>query len=288
MGDKLQKFIAVVESGSFTRAARLLHISQPALSIAIDRLEHELGATLLTRSSKKLVLTEAGKAVYESALDHQAADRHLRARLTQLARKKPSVIVGAIDSVATTLWETTAFSELEQQAAVTLTVNNSRYLRDHVQRGRIDCAFVIDDGQDHPGLDSQLVGEEQLWLVTHPANAGQLATDIVNGKLGNFISYDKPSNTYRHIQAYFGQLDIQTQSSLYSTSPDIMLQMVLSRRGSAILPKSLVANHVKSGELSAAKTDIIRPITLITAKNRPKVAVLDEFLDDSAASFSCQ
>lgn len=285
MDDSLQKFVTLVEVGSFTRAATELHISQPALSIAISKLEGSLGAPLLQRSGRKFELTPAGKAVYAAALDHQATDRRLQTRLAQLAHKKPSVAIGAIDSVAASLWSMPAFSRLEEHADVTLTINNSRYLRDHVQRRSIDFAFVIDDGQEHPGVVSRGIGQERLWLVTHPSNTEQLLADMAAGKLRDFISYDKPSTTYRHIHAFLVEANIQTQTRLYSTSPDIMLQMVLGGKGSAILPKTSVEGLVESSQLSAIQTDISRPISLVTLSGTHPVSAVEEFLNATTQLF---
>lgn len=285
MNDVLHKFLVLVDIGNFTKAAAELHISQPALSVSISKLERSLGSQLLVRNGRKLELTAAGRAVYETALDHQATDRQLKARLAQLARKKPPVVVGAIDSVAATLWTTPAFNQLEQRADVTLTINNSRYLRDHVIRRSVDFAFIIDDGQEYPGLESRIVGHDQLWLVTHPSNTEQLLSDMECGKLRDFISYDKPSTTYRHIHTFLSEVSVQTQTRLYSTSPDIMLQMVLGGKGSAILPKTLVENLVTSGQLSAIQTDIVRPISLVTTADGHAVPAIDEFLDTTVQLF---
>lgn len=287
MDDSLQKLLVLVEMGNFTKAAAELHISQPALSIAISKLERSLGAQLLHRNGRKLELTPAGKAVHESALDHQATERQLRTRLAQLSRKKPSVVVGAIDSVAATLWTTPAFNQLEQRADVTLTINNSRYLRDHVMRRSVDFAFVIDDGQEYPGLESRVVGHDQLWLVTHPSNTERLLGNMERGKLSGFISYDKPSTTYRHIHRFLVEANIQVQTRLYSTSPDIMLQMVLGGKGSAILPKALVESLVTSGQLSAIQTDIVRPISLVTTPDGQVAPAIDEFLDATVQLLLC-
>lgn len=63
----LRYFLAVAEEGNFSRAAEKLHIVQPALSMQIRSLEEELGTPLFTRTSRKVLLTEAGELLVEEA-----------------------------------------------------------------------------------------------------------------------------------------------------------------------------------------------------------------------------
>lgn len=65
----LRYFVAVVDAGNFTRAAEQLGISQPPLSQQIQRLEHEIGAPLLRRLTRSVELTDAGKTLYDDAVN---------------------------------------------------------------------------------------------------------------------------------------------------------------------------------------------------------------------------
>jgi DNA-binding transcriptional LysR family regulator len=64
---QLELFVAVAEHGSFTKAARAAHIVQPAISIAIRKLEEKLGITLFDRGDKKVSLTAEGDVLYQHA-----------------------------------------------------------------------------------------------------------------------------------------------------------------------------------------------------------------------------
>src|SRR5690349_8323190 len=64
---QLEHFVAVAEEGHFTRAARRVHIVQSGLSASVRALERELGAQLLTRTTRRVALTEAGRALLEEA-----------------------------------------------------------------------------------------------------------------------------------------------------------------------------------------------------------------------------
>ncbi len=63
----LEYFICVADMGSFSKASRLLHVSQPALSLGVRRLEKELGTELITRSTRQMELTDAGELFCKNA-----------------------------------------------------------------------------------------------------------------------------------------------------------------------------------------------------------------------------
>ena len=67
MHHELEKFLSVVEYGSFTAAAEHTHVSQPALTAAVQSLENRYDTQLILRGTRPLKLTEAGRTVYETA-----------------------------------------------------------------------------------------------------------------------------------------------------------------------------------------------------------------------------
>ena len=69
----LRYFAAVVTHGSFSRAAKQLHLTQPALSRQVKSLEDEIGVALIVRGQNTISLSSAGEAFYEEAKDHSGA-----------------------------------------------------------------------------------------------------------------------------------------------------------------------------------------------------------------------
>src|SRR4030095_664192 len=80
--DQVQAFVAVVRGGGFTRAAVILHLSQPAVSRRLVLLERELGAPLFERIRSGVILTEAGPAVLPPAPGVLAGEGERRATLS--------------------------------------------------------------------------------------------------------------------------------------------------------------------------------------------------------------
>ncbi len=89
---QLEYFVAVVDEGSFTAAAELLHVSQPGLSHQIQALERELGGPLLERLPRKVRLTPAGR----TALPHARASLAHAERASSSARRASGVATGEL------------------------------------------------------------------------------------------------------------------------------------------------------------------------------------------------
>lgn len=85
-------FVAVVDAGSFTRAAERLKVSRPAVSKQVSRLEESLGVRLLNRTTRRLSLTEAGRIFHERASRGLEDLAEARAEVTQLQEKPRGVL----------------------------------------------------------------------------------------------------------------------------------------------------------------------------------------------------
>src|ERR687885_1569044 len=98
---QLEFFLKVVEEGSFSKAAARVYRTQPAVSIAVKRLEQEIGAPLFDRSQKTPTLTEAGELVHEYARRILALRDQARAAVAELrSLKRGRVRVGANESTS--------------------------------------------------------------------------------------------------------------------------------------------------------------------------------------------
>jgi DNA-binding transcriptional LysR family regulator len=156
----LRYFVAVAEDLHFGRAAKRLHIVQPALSKQIAALERELGVTLFSRTKHRTAFTPAGEAFFEEALDILRRVDHA----TRTARMTESGAVGSLDIgfIAPAMWSILpgllrehrrrhpgvrfVLQELPTEAQV-------RRLKD----GELDAAFVTPFGPD------ELISFTTVW-----------------------------------------------------------------------------------------------------------------------------
>lgn len=297
MEDRLQKFAQLVDAGSFTKAAELLHISQPALSTAISKLERELHTTLLIRGTRSLKLTPSGEVAYAHAKEAAVRTGNLKLRIATTMSAKLNVRVGMIDSIADVLLSRgPSLSELERHASVSLVVNNSRFLRNAISRDDIDLAFVVAQANHPSSLAAQSVGSEPLVLVCHASQQAAMRQSLKSGTLPKFISYNHGSTTFQLVHDVLHQHHIAHQPTLYSTSPEVIRKLVLAKQGAAVLPYLMVRDLILTQQLATLNLGtspiIERPIEAIRHRDKllpqPLSMMVDELqsllaaLDDEA------
>lgn len=149
---QLRYFVAIVDHGSLSRAALVLHVAQPALTQQLRQLEEELGAQLLHRSAQGVVSTDAGKVFYDhaQAILKQVADA--RSAVTQSARPSGSVTMGLPHSISGALALPLLTAAREQYPDITLQLTEelTGNLAEQLKSGRVNLAVLFDDGQLTP------------------------------------------------------------------------------------------------------------------------------------------
>src|SRR5258708_14845273 len=142
---QLEFFIKVVEEGSFSKAAERVYRTQPAVSIAIKRLEEEIGGPLFERSQKAPALTDLGELVFDYAkriltLRDQTLDAVGELRSLQRGR----VRIGANESTSLYLLPhiILRFRELHPNVRVEIFRNTSEHLPREVLDRNVDFALL--------------------------------------------------------------------------------------------------------------------------------------------------
>src|SRR5580658_1139749 len=142
---QLKYFCAIADTGSFSQAARQAHVSQPALSQQIAKLEDELGTRLFDRLGRSVRLTELGRTFLPRA---RAVLHDLESARSDIVEKKTSITglisVGVIPTIAPYFLPAilATFSRKWPQAHVTVTEEITPLLLDKLRAGSIDIAIV--------------------------------------------------------------------------------------------------------------------------------------------------
>jgi DNA-binding transcriptional LysR family regulator len=283
MEERLQKFVKLVEAGSFTKAAEIMHISQPALTVAIAKLERELGAQLLVRDTRPLELSEAGKIAYSSGIAQGVVLDNLRTELSDIAGRRPIVALGMIDSVAAVLSAyATPLSHLGESADVSVIVNDSQLLRDSTAVRALDIAIVAADANSRA---EPHIADELMVLVTSPMERVAKEAELKKGKISDFISYPQASLTQQTVAEYMRKQGITLETRLQSSSPEVIVHMVVSGGGVALLPYFMVRSHIITRslvvmQLAGEPVTLARPLSISTAQGKHQAKCVTQFVDE--------
>lgn len=274
---QLRYFVAIVDHGSLSRAARVLHIVQPALTQQIQQLEEELGASLLHRSAQGMQATDAGKIFYEHALAilKQVADA--KSAVNQ-STDKPSgtVALGIPQSASGALAfplltaVRAAFPDIVFQLTEELTGN----LTEQLASGRLNLAVLFDDGQLGKFNSQPLVEEEMMYITRADSQWACKRKSITLDKVLQ-VPLILPSIQHGvrpRIEQIVREQGKQIENVIDITSIAILKSAIMADMGATILPVSPMLAEIERGDMRAcpiSDVTLSRTVTLCSSKNIP-------------------
>ena len=167
--DDIKALVATIDGGSLQRAAAQLHLTQPAVTRRIQRLETTLGVTLLDRQAKPAVPTAEGRRVYEHCRRVLQAAEDLQASIHADAEPggefRLGVAAGIADPVLTRPLQ--ALRERFPALELRVTTASSSDLTARLESGQLDAAVVLRaENTPPPDLPARLVGRESVQVVS--------------------------------------------------------------------------------------------------------------------------
>src|SRR5437867_1883166 len=167
----LQVFLTVATEKSFSRAATKLLRTQPAVSLSIQRLEHELGEKLIDRSGKDLIVTDAGRSVLEYAKRFQSLHQEMDNTIAELRDNSAGrLTIGANES--TTLYllrHIERYRELYPKVKVQVRRSFSSKIPNELLDGNLELGVISYDPSDER-LRSKVIYSDSLALVVSPSH----------------------------------------------------------------------------------------------------------------------
>ena len=244
MNNRIRYFVAVAEARHFARAAEKLHMSQPPLSQQIQLLEKQLGIQLLTRTTRRVELTEAGQILYEGA--KRALDQLDQAILhAQRAQRGEAGLlrVGFVSTAAFQLLSEVlrAFRRRYPQATLELFHLTSAQQAAAFEARTIDVGFLR---EPPPGgdIEVEVIDREPLFVALPATHALAKRKSISVRALRNepFVMWDRHqtpgiAQTILELCARHG---FHPNIALEVTNPPAMLSLVAGGVGVAIVPVS--------------------------------------------------
>lgn len=175
---RLYSFVKIVDAGSITRAADILHVAQPALSQQVSMLEAQFKQQLLIRSKRGVAPTEAGRALYRHAqlILRQVDQAHAAVNVSGRA-PAGSVSVGLAPystGAALALPLLRAVRERYPDILLHINENFGGVISEAIMTGRMDMAFIYDAGPIR-GVQFEPMRTEDLFLVAASGDDGEVS-----------------------------------------------------------------------------------------------------------------
>jgi len=273
--DQVQAFVAIVRGGGFTRAASILHLSQPAVSRRLDLLERELGAPLFERIRSGVILTEAGRTFLPHAEGLLACMRDgldsVRA-LHQVDRGTITLaLVGTLASTTLTAC-LERFREAHPRVELRLRTALSQEVSVLVRRG--DATLGLRYGADpHPEMLATPIYDEPMMVVCSPRHRLARHRRVAPAALGaeRWVAFPPRSDAFYDPYPW----SLQNRLAAWGLSPAEIIpidsltaqkRMVEAGFGLALLPESSVDEELRTGTLRAMRisgTRVTIPVLLI-------------------------
>ncbi|MFD7065469.1 LysR family transcriptional regulator [Streptomyces sp. NPDC059906] len=276
---QLECFVAVAEESNFTRAAIRLHIVQSAVSATIKALERELGATLLDRNSKRVLLTDAGTALLPRAriaLDaaREAADAvsEVRGGLRGTLRVGTMTSIRLIDLPALL----GAFHQrypgvlLQTSAAP----SGSQGLVDALLERRLDLAFVSLPGPRPAGLTLIDLTASVLDLVVplaHPL-AGRRQVTVAELAGMDFVDSPRGYGNRTVTDRVFADASVARRVAIEITDVATGVDFVRHGLGVALLPRFVLGDAQDVATLTVSDANLEWPLSLALPSERAQGA----------------
>jgi LysR family cyn operon transcriptional activator len=240
---QLEMFVAILETGSFTKAAARLYSAQPSLSQQIRNLEEELGEKLMFRMrNKKMQLTEAGEVLKKHA-DHILRQvQILRMEVSALSRDPAGVIrIGIGGHLLTSMLAPAlrSFHETFPRIRIDIVNGTTPHIMDLLRNNTLDVGVgTLSVGTDD--LRGEVLFEEELVVVVHEASRFR-KRDFVNAaeiRGLSLVLFDKTTGTRRCLDDFFEREKITPNVVLELSTAEALQQMVKAGFGATIVPIS--------------------------------------------------
>lgn len=281
---QLQTFVMVAKLGSFTRAAQLLHLSQPALTKQVRQLEETLGVRLFDRNTRRVELTHIGKELSPVISQLLQEIEAVVVNTKELAAQSRGVIrIAALPSVSSTLLPTAIAQFKERYPGISVILKDviAQRLVTLVKTEEVDFGIGSLNVTDPEVRFSLLLTDRMIVVFLPGSTLGQKKTIGLRDLAGlPLVLMDPGSSVRKLVDEAFESIGQIAKPAFEATYMSTAAGMVKAGLGVAILP----ASTFEMGELTGLHTRplkhpaLTREIGVIEKSGRSLSPAADSFL----------
>jgi DNA-binding transcriptional LysR family regulator len=281
----LKVFLTVATERSFSRAGEKLLRTQPAISIAIQRLESDLKEKLIDRSGRELLLTDAGRVVLEYARRFQNLESDLENALRELRDNYAGrLTIGANESTSLYLIRhIERYRRLFPKVKVQVRRSLSSKIPLHLADGELELGVIsYDPGDDH--LASHVIYTDRLTLIVSPRHrfADRAEISITELDMETFIAHNVLSPYREVVLREFQRHKVPLNMDVEMPTIETIRRLVQHNEGVAFVPRMCVEQELDQGlvrEIRVKELNVERKIRLVYPAKRALSHAAKAFLE---------
>lgn len=270
----LKVFLTVATERSFSRAGEKLLRTQPAISIAIQRLESDLKEKLIDRSGRELLLTDAGRVVLEYARRFQNLESEMENALRELKDNYAGRLsIGANESTTLFLIQhVEQYRRLFPKVKLQVRQCQSSKIPSQILEGDLELGLIsYDPADDH--LLSEAVYTDHLALIVSPQHRLASLEEISIGELAaeSFIGQNTLSPYRETVLREFQRYKVPLNIDLEMPTIETIRRLVQLNEGVAFVPRMCIEQEIKQGtlrEIRVKELNVERKIRLVYPARR--------------------
>jgi LysR family transcriptional regulator, transcriptional activator of the cysJI operon len=285
---RLQVFYTVARQLSFTKAAELLFMTQPAVTFQIKQLEEHFSARLFERSHGRIALTPVGRLVLDYAERILGLSEEMQTRVAELTGAiSGPLLLGASTTIAEYVLPRILgeFKVAHPLVHVHLTVGNSEMIEGRIADHALDLG-LIESPSHLPGLASEVCCEDELVLICSPAHRFAKSEAVTPQQLAGepYVSRELGSGTREFMDQYLRRCEVAPEDLdvvMELGSPEAIKGVVETGMGISIVSRATVARELKLGSLAVVPLEprLIRTFSLAHPREKFRSKLLTTFVD---------
>jgi len=282
----LELFCSIAQHRSFSRAAVAHGMTQRAASQAILHLEEEVGAQLIDRSKRPLVLTRAGRVYHDGVRrllgDYRAVEQEVRCLGSQLAGR---LTVASIYSIGLSYMPsaTKAFSEMHPEVEVRIEYASPSRVLDLASSGEVDLGLVSYPRGTRT-VRAVAWQKEPMRLISSPEHPFASRRDVTLSELHQLpmIGFEPELKVRRGIDQYLTKAGVRPRWTMEFDNLDSMIRAIEASQGIGILPEAAVRRETANGSLRVVACNELtlqRPLGIVRRRSRRLSPAAHEFAE---------
>nr|MBS0020605.1 LysR family transcriptional regulator [Gammaproteobacteria bacterium] len=285
---RLQVFHTVARMLSFTRAAEVLHMTQPAVTFQVRQLEEHFNARLFDRTHNRISLTDAGKRVFNYSERIFELYAEMESTVRELTGDMSGVLLlGASTTVAEYMLPSLLgdFKKMYSDVTIRLHVANSDGVVSLVENNEIDLG-IVEAPVSNKNLSVEVCRVDQLVAVVPPGHplvekTPVHATDLIGYP---FIRREEGSGTYEVLVEYLKASGVSPDSLnlvMELGSPEAIKGAVETGMGISVLSRTTITKELALGTLVALDLSppLERPFSFVHQKQKFRMRAMEELLN---------